>query len=129
MINMNNIQENDDRFYPEIYRHFAPVADQLIRDMEKNHGDIFLNEDLLQQMIDEAIRRAEADAPASAEAEEELEDAIPTIYSFGGGRGRGRGGRRGGGWRGYGRGALDDIFRILLLQQIIGGRRSNWRWR
>ena len=126
--NKNNmlIHESEDHLYPEIYTTFAPVADQLIRDMEKQHGDIFLTEDLLREMINEAIRRTEVEAPAAIPTEAEItEDAIPTLYEFG--RGRPRGNR--GHWRRYDRGALDDIFRILFLQQIFGRRRPHWRCR
>ena len=120
----DNRDNNDENLYPDVYKTFAPIADQLIRDMEKNHGDIYLNEDLLQQMIDEAIKRAEADTPVSADAP--TEEAIPTLYSYGGRRG---GYGRHGHWSNYNRGALDDIFRILFLQQIFGRRRPYWRWR
>ena len=131
MMDTNNIRATDEHLYPEVYNKFAPVAEQLIRDMEKNQGDIYLTEDLLRQMTDEAIKRAEADLPAEAvqtEADAETEDAVPVIYQYGG-RGRPGGGHRGGRWRGYDRGALDDIFRILFLQQIFGRRRPHWRWR
>ena len=120
MMNMN-MRESDEHLYPDVYKKFAPITDQLIKDMEKNHGEIYLNEDLLRQMTDEAIRRTETDAPASADT---LGEAVPTIYEFGGGRHHGYGG-----WRGYDRGALSDIFRILFLQQIFGRRRPRWRWR
>ena len=123
--NNADIRGSDEHLYPDVYKKFAPVADQLIRDMEKQHGDIFLNEELLQQMIEEAIRRAEADSPVSADAA--TEEAVPTIYNYG--RGRPHGGYGHGHWRGYDRGALSDIFKILFLQQIFGRRRPNWRWR
>jgi len=124
MMNMN-MRESDEHLYPDVYNQFAPIADQLIRDMEKNHGDIYLNEDLLQQMIDEAINRVGADIPVSDGMA--TEEAVPTIYQYG--RGRPHGGYNHGHWRNYNRGALSDIFRILFLQQIFGRRRPCWRCR
>jgi hypothetical protein len=128
MMNMNNnmnMYENEDYMYPEVYQKFAPVADQLIRDMERQHGShIYLNEDLLNQMTDEAIKRTNMDVPVSAM--DAADDVVPVMYEFG--RGRSRHGH-GGGWRHYDRGALSDIYRILLLQSIFGRRRPFWRWR
>ena len=124
MMNMN-MRESDEHLYPDVYNQFAPIADQLIRDMEKNHGDIYLNEDLLRQMIDEAIKRAEADAPVSTD--EATDEAVPTIYNFGRRQQKNHGGH--GHWSNYNRGALSDIFRILFLQQIFGRRRPCWRCR
>jgi hypothetical protein len=124
-MNMNksnmNMRDNDDHLYPEVYHHFAPVADQLIKDMETRHGEIYLNEDLLQQMIDEAIRRSNINENMP-NMPIPKDDAVPTFHEFGGGRGRG-------GWRGYDRGALSDIYRILFLQSLFGRRRPFWRWR
>jgi len=143
------MRETEDHLYPEVYQRFAPIAEQLIREMEKQHGgSIFLNENLLQQMIDEAIRRAdlptaqaavptgvfpagseEAVVPAGSEAPAEFEEAVPVLYELG--RNRGGHNRRHGGshWHRYDRGALSDIFRILFLQQIFGRRRPHWRYR
>ena len=148
-MNMNrNTHDSDEHLYPEVYKKLAPVAEQLIRDMEKQHGDIYMTEDLLRQMIDEAIRRAELDMPVSADVA--TEEAIPVLYQLGrrptqtGGHGHhnhhghhgqhhGHHGhshhRHGGHWRNYDRSALSDIFNILFLQQIFGRRRPHWRWR
>ena len=143
--NMNkNTRESDEHLYPEVYKKLAPVAEQLIRDMEKQHGDIYMTEDLLRQMVDEAIRRAELDTPADvpASADVPAEEAVPVLYQLGrrpqaGGHGHhnqhghhgGHHGQHGGHWRNYDRGALSDIFNILFLQQIFGRRRPHWRWR
>ena len=138
-----NTHDSDERLYPEVYKKFAPVAEQLIRDMEKQHGDIYMTDELLRQMIDEAIRRAELDMPADvpASADVPTAEAVPVLYQLGrrpaqtGGQqhshhGGGHHGHHGHGhWRNYDRGALSDIFSILFLQQIFGRRRPHWRWR
>ena len=136
--NQNMPYENEDLMYPEVYHKFAPIADQLLRDMERQYGDIYLNEDLLNQMVEEAIRRTGMDpmpmqqsAPASAGQDG---DAVPAMNDFGrhGNRDRDRDKDRGRDrdrWRRYDRGAVSDIYRILLLQQIFGRRRPRWRWR
>jgi len=126
---------NSDILYPEVYEKFAPIADQLIRDMEKQHGDIILNEDLLRQMIDEAIRRTELETSADMPTEE----AVSVLYQVGRrpnnhsnrqhNHGGGSHGHHHGHWSSYNHGALNDIFRILFLQQLFGRRRPNWRVR
>ena len=131
--NMNNMNFNgvspesdtEDFMYPEVYHHFAPVADQIIKEMERQYGDIYLTEDLLNKMTDEAIRRSGFDpaSPVSSSSGVKNGEAIPVMSNFGYGR------HGGGNWRGYDRGAVSDIFRILLLQQIFGGRRPRWRRR
>lgn len=123
---------SEDYMYPEVYHKFAPVADQIIKDMEKKYGDIYMSEDMLNQMVEEAIRRSGADnmneMPYNANANDGDKDgeAIPTMRRYGG---RHYGHFHGGdGWRYYDRGALSDIFSILFLNQIFGRRRHNWRW-
>ena len=132
--NMNNMQFNtEESMYPEAYHKIAPIVDQLIREMERQHGDIFLNEDLLNQMVEEAMRRSGMDSmPSSSGAAgvsaEQDGDAVPTINEFGrhGGRDRHRDRDRD---RNRDRDAFSDIFRILFLQQLFGRRRPRWRWR
>ena len=135
--NQNNISfDSEDFMFPEVYNIFFPIVDQLIRDMERQRGEIYLTEDLLNQMVEEAIRRSGVDnIPSSANTDET--DAVPTINMNMGDFGRGRpGGNRDRDrdrdrdrWRRYDRGALSDLYRILLLQQIFGRRRPRWRWR
>ena len=124
--------DSEDFMYPEVYHQFAPVVEQLLRDMERQHGDILLNEDLLNQMVEEAIRRTGMDmpSPSAPVSTDQDGDAVPAIAEFGrnGGRDRDRGRDRNR-WRRYDRGALSDIYRILILQQIFGRRRPRWRWR
>jgi len=115
----------EDYMYPEIYQKLSPVCDRLIRDMEKQYGHIYLNEDLLSQMSDEAIRRLGISGTSETEdSRKEKTDAIPTIRGFDrhDGYGRGR-------WRHYDRPALSDIAGILILNQIFGRRRPYCRWR
>jgi len=127
--NINNMnltgipRDAEDSMYPEIYHRFMPVVDQLIKDMEKKYGEIYLTEDLLKQMTDEAIRRSGIDAAPIPVDNMTDADAVPTFNEFEHGR------RGGGNWRRYDRGAFSDIFRILLLQQLFGRRRSCWRCR
>jgi len=128
-MNMPNMPFDTEEFlYPEVYQRFSPVVDQLIRDMERQHGDMVLNEDLLNQMVEEAIRRSGMDRMENMPADAHDSDAIPTINEFGrhGGRDRDRDRDR---WRRYDRGALSDIYRILILQQLFGRRRPRWRWK
>ena len=93
--NINNISETDTHLFPEIYGTLVPVVEQLIAEMEK-HGDIYLTEELLYEMIDEAIRRAgldfdvEPDIMPTADDSQfhavsqiEREEAVPVLYQFG----------------------------------------------
>ena len=133
--NINNMREtemNIENLYPEIYIKFAPIAEQLIKDMERQSGNIHLTEALLQEMTDEAIRRAETGAviPAGADASDSPDlnlEAVPVLYQFGANRDGHHGGFNRPHWHGYDRGVFSDIFRILFLQQIFGRRRPNWR--
>lgn len=136
-INMNNMdginnypdiskdtRDTEEYMYPEVYQKFIPVADQLIRDMEKQYGDIVLTDDLLNRMADEGVRRSGVitmPQPQYTGYTEKNEEAIPTFNDF-----RYDGHRH---WRDYDRGALSDIFKILFLQQVFGRRRPRWRWR
>ena len=142
-MNVNSVplpRETEEYMYPEVYQKFMPVVEQIIKEMEKQYGNIYLNEDLLNKMIDEAIKRAGIGANVPSQPQPQFPspyavkdsvsddmkdgDTIPTFNEFGGH------GRRGGGhWRGYDRGALSDIYRILFLQSIFGRRRPFWRWR
>jgi len=133
--NIPNMQCNAEEYmYPEIYRHFAPIADRLIQEMEIRHGEIYLTEELLNDMVEEAIRRSGIDnqqnMPADPYDDMDMpdEDAMPVMRDFRrGGSGRRRGYGRGG-WRRYDRSAISDLYRILLLQQIFGRRRHSWRY-
>ena len=91
----NNMSETDMHLFPEIYGTLAPIVEQLIADMEK-HGEIYLTEELLYEMIDEAIRRAgldfdvepdimptENDSQFHAVSQMEREEAVPVLYQFG----------------------------------------------
>jgi len=125
MSNMSNMpRENEEFLYPEVYRRLAPICDQLIKEMENKYGNIYLSEDLLNQMSDEAIRRSGMDNTEADPYSKRDGDAVPTIREFGrhDGYGRDR-------WRNYDRGALSDIAGILFLNQIFGRRRPFWRWR
>ena len=143
--------------YPEIYRQFAPFTEQLIREMEKQHNNINLTDELLAEMIDEVIRRVDAESeavpviPVMADTADlgNMEmggdtldipqgDAIQVMYRMGGGtaaRGHGhhgshhghRHGHRHHGCRHGNCGHVSDILRILFLQQIFGRRRPHWR--
>jgi len=115
-MNMSNMpRENEDDMYPEVYRKLAPICDQLIKEMENKYGNIYLSEDLLNQMKNEAIRRMGMD---------ENGDSIPTMREFG---------RRDDfdrhHFRHYDRSVLSDIAGILFLNRIFGRRRPYWRWR
>ena len=127
-INFNDIsRDTEESMYPEVYHKFMPVADQLIKEMEKKYGEIYLTDDLLNQMTDEAMRRSGMNAadPSPSDTRDMWMgngDVMPAIYEFGRGR-------RGGYWRNYDRDALSDIYRILLLQQLFGRRRPYWRYR
>jgi len=102
--NMNHaMPETGARLYPEIYGMLAPIVEQLIAEME-NYGEIYLTDELLYEMIDEAIRRAglEFDVELhTADDEfhevsismEEREEAVPVLYQFG----RSTGGQQHGG--------------------------------
>jgi len=130
-MNMNNMNYNDvsntnsdtaEDMYPEVYHKLIPVVDQIIKEMERKSGNIYLTPDLLNQMTDEASNRFGTDAVTPVQNDMNT-DAIPTMREF-------RPVRYGGGyWRGYDRGALSDIAKILFLQQIFGRRRPYWRWR
>jgi len=126
-LNQNMQFDNDDFMYPDVYLKFFPIAEQLIRDMERKYGDIFLDEDLLNQMVEEAIRRTGADIPSNPVSSGQDGDAVPTMNDFG--RHGGNRGRDRDRWRRYDRSALSDIYRILILQQLFGKRRPRWRWR
>jgi len=144
----NNNYNSYNSMYPEVYHQFMPVAEQVIRDMESRHGDnIYLNnsnnpgnlnnsnemqinEDMLNQMVNEAIRRS-ANMPPNANANAA---SVPTITMMDYGRDHDYGHGHGHDpdpphWSGYGRSALSDIYRILLLQQLFGGRGHGGRGR
>lgn len=138
MDGMSNMpRDNKDYMYPEIYNKFAPVIEQVIRDMEKQHGEIYMTEEMLNQMVDEAIRRSGMDNMTDMNNMNDMndmpgEEAVPAM-NYGrhrGGRYYGRHGHGYGyydGWQYYDRDALSDIYRILFLQRIFGNRRHNWR--
>lgn len=107
----------EDALYPEIYRKLSPIVDQLIFDMERQYGNIELTEDLLSQMADEVLRRAQMMPQTQMMSQTSDTDTIATINNFSGGS-RDRNDRN----------IFGDIARILLLQQIFGGRRRP-RWR
>ena len=118
----NNMAEN---MYPEVYNHFAPIADSVIKDIEKQYGgDIHIDENMLNQMVEEAIRRSAINDNISAK-----EDAVPVIYQHNSRYGHGYNGKgkNQNHWRNYDRSSLSDIYRILLLQQLFGRRRPRWR--
>ena len=132
-VNIPNMRrDTEDDMYPEVYNKFFPITDKIINDMEMQYGDVDLNEDLLNQMVEEAIRRSGMDDMNGNDnmptMPYDIKDgrAVQTIANPdrrpGGGRDRNR-------WRRYDRDALSDIFRILFLQQIFGNRRRNWRRR
>jgi len=128
-MNMPNMpRDTEEYMYPEVYQQFFPVIEQLIKEMEQQYGDIYLSEDLLDQMIEEAIRRSglENIQPSSNDIPDG--DAVQTMNEFNryGGRDRGRDRNR---WKRYDRSALSDIYRILILQQLFGRRRPRWRCR
>ncbi|MCL2775780.1 MAG: hypothetical protein FWD71_20900 [Oscillospiraceae bacterium] len=112
-------RETEEYMYPEVYHTFFPITEQVMKEMERQYGDVVLSDDMLQQMTEEAIRRAGVGAAMPTQIPAKDGDAIPTFYDF----------RDGGSWRGYDRSALSDIARILFLQQIFGRRRPRWRWR
>ncbi|MCL1859554.1 MAG: hypothetical protein FWF92_10035 [Oscillospiraceae bacterium] len=127
--NMNMPHETEEHMYPEVYKTFAPICDQMIKEMEHKYGNIYLSEELLNQMTDEAIRRSGMDDNYKNNMDPDPYskkdgDAVQTIYEFGrhGGYGRDH-------WRRYDRGALSDIAGILFLNRIFGRRRPFWRWR
>jgi len=125
--NMSNMpRENEDHLYPEVHQRFAPIVDQLISDMERQYGEIYLTEDLLNQMIEELHRRSGMDNMPASSYDTQDEEAIQTMHEIGRHGGRDRGRDR---WRRYDRSALSDIFGILILQQLFGRRRPRWRWR
>jgi len=132
-INMSNTpnipHDNEDFMYPEVYKKFLPICDQLIKEMENKYGNIYLSEDLLKQFTDEVIRRSGMDDTEADPYSKKDGDSIPTIREFNGGRHDGYYGRDRGHWRHYDRGALSDIAGILFLNQIFGRRRPFWRWR
>lgn len=131
MNNMNNMNydgisknfDTEDYLYPEIYHQMMPMIDQMIKDMEKKYGEIYLTEDLMKQITDEAIRRSGIDTTIQPPFDMKEDDAIMTINEFGHGR-HGRHHRNF-----HNRDSFSDIFRILFLQQLFGRRRPRWRWR
>ena len=122
--------------YPKEYDKYLPVADQVINDMQNQYGneDIYLDADMLNQMVEEAVRRSknmdmDMDMDNINKPEEKDGDAIPTILDFG---------RRPtviGPDYDYGydheyhhgydpdppSSSLADIYKILLLQRLLGG--------
>ena len=124
--NMNMPHESDDFMYPEVYRHLSPICDQIIKEMENKYGNIYLTDDLLNQMAEEAIRRSEMDRTDRMDKPDNMNnmnmDSVQTFHEFSGRYGRDH-------WRRYDRGALSDIAGILFLNQIFGRRRPFWRWR
>ncbi|MCL2096435.1 MAG: hypothetical protein FWH10_05960 [Oscillospiraceae bacterium] len=45
--------------YPEVHDKFYPVVEQILRDMEqRNNGEIYLSEDMLNQMVEDAMARS-----------------------------------------------------------------------
>jgi len=126
--NMNMPRESEEFMYPEVYHKIAPHCDQIIKEMENKYGNIYLNNDLLSQMTDEAIHR-------SGMCEDEMDkmdkadppgDSMPTILDFGR---PGRFDRDHFRRRRFDRDGLSDVARILFLQQIFGRSRPFWRWR
>ena len=126
-INMSNIQrdaQTEEYMYPEVYKKLSPICDQIIRDMERQYGNICLSEDILNQMTDEALRRSEMGMQNPDPYNAKDGDSIQTIREFG----RHDGFHRDP-WRHYERSALSDIAGILFLNRIFGRRRPFWRWR
>ena len=141
--NMSNMPGNTEEFmYPEVYKNLHPHCHQIITDMEKQYGNIYLTEDLLNQMTDEAIRRSgmmEENMPDNmsnmdnmgmepmpySAKDDDPPAAIPTARQFRRHSGYGRGRPR----RFFDYDGLSDIAKILFLQEIFGRRRPYWGWR
>ena len=129
-MNMPNIQRDTEEFlYPEVFQIFGPIVDQLLRDMERQYGEIYLSEDLLNQMADEAIRRSGIDNNMQPVSNADMDDSDAVQTMAMNNLRHDRRCRDRGCWRRYDRSALSDIYKILILQQIFGRRRPNWRWR
>ena len=152
--NMPNMpHENADHMYPEVYHKFMPVAHGVIKDMEKQYGEIYLHEDMLNDMVDEAMRRSgiekmdnnmnNSNMPqqpmplhydVNGKDDPDDDPAIPTVSQFGRHHGGGRprrqtiGHRRYDPWRYYDPGFSSDLFRILFLQELLGRPRYGWRF-
>ena len=127
MPNMPQYGEQYMYMYPEVYHKLAPHCDRIIKEMENNrYGNINLNEEMLNQMSDEAVRRSGLDNN-TMEFDEPCDDppAVQTIRGFDGHRGFNGGRGRNFRYDYYG---VPDIARILLLQQIFGYRRPFWVW-
>ena len=113
--------------YPQEYDKYLPIANQVIDDMEEQHGsgNIYMDTDMLNQMVEEAVRRTQntnidmnmsMDMDMDMMAMDDIEDgdAVPTILDFG---------RRPAVVDSYsGSSTLSDIFKILLLQELFGRR-------
>ena len=139
-VNIPNMRrDTEEDMYPEVYNKFFPITDKIINDMEMQYGDVDLNEDLLNQMVEEAIRRSGMDKMDNINGNitpmpYDIRDgkAVPTIADYGRRPGPGRHDDRDRDRdfrRHFDRDGLSDILRILFLQQIFGKRRHNWRWR
>ena len=109
----------EEYMYPEVYKNLSPICDQVINDMENKYGNVYLSDDLLAQMSNEAVRRLETD-----DNKNNMGDAVPTIRDYGrrGNSGRDR-------WRDYDRDSLSDIAEILILSRLFGRRRPHRRRR
>ena len=146
MPNMSNMPNETEEFmYPEVYKNLHPHCHQIINDMEKQYGNIYLTEDLLNQMSDEAIRRSgmmmedkdnmqdninnmgnmDMETMSHSVQGDDPPAAIPTARQFRRHSGYGRGRPR----RFFDYDGLSDIAKILFLQEIFGRRRPYWGWR
>ena len=141
--NMSNMPDNTGEFmYPEVYKNLQPHCSQIIQDMEKQYGNIYLTEDLLNQMTDEAIRRSgmmEENMPENMNKmdnmgmepmtysanDDDPPPSIPTARPFR----RHESFRRNRQRRFFDYDGLSDIAKILFLQEIFGRRRPYWLWR
>ena len=128
MNSANSINSTEDFMYPEVYHKFMPIIDQIIKEMERQHGNIYLSEDLLHQMSDEVIRRSGMGMGTGIDMPQPIQqkdNAIPAMAGYEHHEHHGHDEH----WRRYDRGALSDITSILLLQQLFGRRRPSWRFR
>ena len=96
--------------YPKEYDRFLPIADQVINDMQNQFGneDIYLDTDTLNQMAEEAVRRSKNNMQDMHDMHDNIYDendgySVPTFNS------------------GHSSSALTDIYKILLLQRLLGG--------
>ena len=135
-VNYNFIKNNmEEEKYPEVYRILHPLVLQMIADMENHYGNIEMTDEILESMIDGILERSsllnQAAMPNMPVDNAMMPDAVPTISmsqdsrhwnNMRWDRDRGRC------WGHHCRSSLGDITRILLLQQIFGGRRPRWRW-